>query len=263
MSRSAEPQGSLSEQESSPQEGRKLSKTEKKRLKRRIKNRAKRAAENPTTAPPDGRPEIVKQEQLVVKQGQPVVKQERLDRPADVDTALKYNSESEWEGFPDPPGSAAVPESGAGSSVVVNETPAIEGKAGVGALQQSIASQFPGNPRPATHTLLDLLEGPMLRGLAAPSQPGNHTIDQLALATRLWFAEYRDRQVRLGVVRKNKDPLIDMSGGRRNGILWIRIVDENSSQPDQKPARFCGMGVVPADIRLYEKEYAKTKSGKH
>ncbi|KAK2025626.1 hypothetical protein LX32DRAFT_703021 [Colletotrichum zoysiae] len=261
MSRGTEPQGSLSEQESSSQKGRKPSKTEKKRLKRRLKNKAKRAAENPTTEPPDGRPEIAKQEQ-------PVVKQEQLDLPADIDTALNYNSESEWEGFPDPPAPAthitpAVPEAGAGSSVVANETPAIEGKAGINALQQSIASQFPGNPRPATHTLLDLLEGPMLRGLAAPSQPGNHTVDQLALATRLWFAQYRDKQVRLGVVRKNKDPIVDIAGSRRNGILWIRIMDGNPSQPDQKPTKFCGMSVVPAEIRLYEKEYAKTESGKH
>ncbi|KAK2058391.1 hypothetical protein LY76DRAFT_626525 [Colletotrichum caudatum] len=221
MSRGEEPQGSLSEQESSLQKGQKLSK--------------------------------------------PVVKQEQLDRPADVDTASNHDSESEWEGFPDPPASAThmaatVPEAGVDSSVVVvDETPAIEGKAGVGALQQSIASQFPGSPRPATHTLLDLLEGPVLRGLAAPSRPGNHTVDQLALATRLWFSEYRDKQVRLGVVRKNKDPLIDISGGHQNGFLWIRIIDENPSQPDQKPTKFCGMGVVPADIRLY----AKTKSGKH
>ncbi|KAK1999731.1 hypothetical protein LX36DRAFT_655156 [Colletotrichum falcatum] len=206
-------------------------------------------------------PEAVKQVQPVVKQELPVVKQEQLERPADADTATDYGSESEWEGFPDPPAPAAhttavVSEAGTGSSsvVVVVEIPAVEGKIGVSALQQSIAHQFPGEPRPATHALLDLLDGPALRGSAGPSHQGNHTVRQLALATRLWFDEYRGKQVRLGVMRKDEDPIIDTSGDRRHGVLWIRLIDGDPSQSGNRPARFCGMSFVPASIRRYEKE---------
>ncbi|EFQ35181.1 hypothetical protein CGRA01v4_01299 [Colletotrichum graminicola] len=254
MSRAADLQGSLPEQESLHQKEGKVSKKEKKRIRRKLKM--------------DAKAEMIKQEDPeMVRQEQPVVKQEQIERSADADTAMDHDSESEWEGFPDPPTSpthmsAVVSQSSVGSSVVVDE-PAIEGKFGIGALQESIAHQFPGEPRPATHVLLDLLDGPALRGLAAPSRPGNHTVHQLALGTRLWFDDYRGKQIRLGVVRKNKDPVIDMSGGRRNGILWIRAIEASPSQPGQKPTKFRGIQFITADIRLYEKESAKTNGGIH
>ncbi|KAK1595128.1 uncharacterized protein LY79DRAFT_648528 [Colletotrichum navitas] len=254
MSRAADLQGSPPKQESSHQEGRKISKNEKRRIRRKLKM--------------DAKPEMIKQEHPeIVKQEQPIVKQEQVECSAGANAAIDYDFESEWEGFPDPPApatnlSAVVSQSSVGSGVVVDK-PGIEGKLGVGALQESIANQFPGEPRPATHVLLDLLDGPVLRGLATPSQPGNHTVHQLALATRLWFDNYRGKQVRLGVVRKNKDPIIDMSGGHRYGILWIRAIGGNPSQPEQKPTKFLGIQVVTADIRQYEKEYAKKNGGSH
>ncbi|KAK2013684.1 hypothetical protein LZ32DRAFT_675773 [Colletotrichum eremochloae] len=249
----AEIRGSLPEQKHSLQEEGKALKREKKCIQRKLKKNAKRAG---------GKPEMMEKEQPET------AKQDQLELPADADITMYHDSGSEWEGFPDPPDSsshipAVVSEVGGKCSVVFDENPAIEGKNGVGALQQSIAHQFPGNPHPATHALTDFLDGPALRGLAAPSQPDNYTVHQLALATRLWFDEYRGKQVRLGVVRKNGDPVIDLSGGRRNKILWIRSMDGNPFQPKQKPTRFCGMEIIPAVIRQYEKEYAKTNGSRH
>ncbi|KAK1982346.1 hypothetical protein LZ30DRAFT_781392 [Colletotrichum cereale] len=245
MSRTAKPEASPPEQESSRQEESKSSKKEKRRLRKLQKN----------TERADTKPEIVEHEQL--------------EGPADANATVDHGSESEWEGFPDPPApaahfTAAVSEPDTGGLIVVyNETTVVEGKNGVSALQQSIAHQFPGSPRPATHALTDLLDGPALRGLAAPSQPDVHTVHQLALATRLWFDEHRGKKVHLGVVRKNKDPIIDMSGRPKGAILWIRSIDGNLDHPDRKPTRFCGVEAVPAEIRLHEKEYAKTNGGRH
>ncbi|KZL82676.1 hypothetical protein CI238_07335 [Colletotrichum incanum] len=239
-------QRSLPEQEAALQEKRKASKARRK-----------------STTPPDIKPGT--------KQEQP----ESLVDVVDVDAITKFDSESEWEGSSDPPAPAAhIAASISDTNTLDSEDPddvrppVNEGKNGISALQESIAHQFPGDPRPATHALADLLLDRKITEefgrLVIPSQPGFHTIDQLAIMTRLWFEIYRGKHVLLGIVLKNEDPIIDAcSDHRKTGVLWIKSSSGNVCQPGQKPTKFSGMQFVPAEVREYEKMYIKTKGNRH
>ncbi|KZL70941.1 hypothetical protein CT0861_01961 [Colletotrichum tofieldiae] len=247
-----ETQGSLSGHDAALQEKRKAAKREKKKKRemRRRKKSAKGVDAEPAT-PPDSNPET---------------KQEPPERSADADATMDFDSESEWEGFSDPPvpyAHMAASDSDADTLDSKDaddvKSPASEGKNGINALQESIAHQFPGDPRPATHALADLLLDPKiteeLGSLVAPSQPGSHTVDQLAIMTRLWFQRYRGKHVLLGIVPKNGDPIVDAcSDHRKTGVLWIKSSGGNPSQPGQKPIKFSGMQFVPAEVREYEKK---------
>ncbi|GKT47121.1 uncharacterized protein ColSpa_07302 [Colletotrichum spaethianum] len=258
MSSVAESQGALSKNEADLQEKRKAAKRQKREMQKR-KKRAK-IADAEFAATPGSKPEI---------------QQEQLECPTDADAIMEVDSESEWEGFPDLPTPAAHIAASKSEADTLDskdagnvKPPVKEGKNGITALQESIAHQFPGDPRPATHALMDLLLDLKITdefdGLAVPSQPGLHTIEQLATVTRLWFEKYRNKNVVLGIVLKNKNPIIDTFGDhRKTGTLWIKSSNGNFPQPGEKPARFSGIQFVPADVREHEKKYTKTNKDRH
>ncbi|OBR06209.1 hypothetical protein CH63R_10329 [Colletotrichum higginsianum IMI 349063] len=215
----------------------------------------------------------------------PDIKKEQIDSPTNAVPITDPDSESEWEGFPDPPAPAAHISSPTSEADTVNfedadnedpdsegdpdgndfdDLPAIEGKNGISALQESIAHQFPGDPRPATHALRNLLDPELtkeLGGVRGPSQPGLHTADHLAVATRLWFRKHRNKNVVMGIVFKNGDPVVDAAGDRRNAkILWVEFRGVSVPRQGQglKVNSFLGLPIVPAKVREDSKKYLAT-----
>ncbi|KAJ0158850.1 hypothetical protein CTA2_10747 [Colletotrichum tanaceti] len=269
MQTASSTQESLCKQKASRRKERKAAK---RRNKRQLQNSPKCAenAELPAPTASDVNPDI---------------KKEQPDRHTNSVPITDPDSESEWEGFPDPPAPAAHISSPTTEADVANledadnenpdseedagsndfdDLPAIEGKNGIGSLQESIAHQFPGNPRPATHALRDLLDPKLtkeLGGVRGPSHPSLYTADQLAVATRLWFRNHRNKNVVMGIVFKNGDSVVDAAGDRRNAkILWIGLKDVGIPRKDQglKINSFMGVPIVPAKAREDGKKYLAT-----
>ncbi|GKT87218.1 hypothetical protein Ct61P_05068 [Colletotrichum tofieldiae] len=172
---------------------------------------------------------------------------------------MDFDSESEWEGFSDPPvpyAHMAASDSDADTLDSKDaddvKSPASEGKNGINALQESIAHQFPGDPaQPRTLSRTSYSTPRSPRSWAASWPPRS----RLAIMTRLWFQRYRGKHVLLGIVPKNGDPIVDAcSDHRKTGVLWIKSSGGNPSQPGQKPIKFSGMQFVPAEVREYEKK---------